>query len=126
MRRTIFAAVAVAAGAGLAGMGAAGPASAAAAPACGGDGTATLCVSAAPARNSLALTVTVTQLDGPGVYSVFFTNTTTGVSSAPRAVGPLAYQASESSTLYLPTQHCRTVTLVDASGTSLTVGPVCG
>lgn len=125
MRRTIFAAAAVAAGAGLAGTGAAGPASAAA-PACGGDGTATLCVRTAPAPDSLALTVTVTQLDGPGVYSVFFTNTSTGVSSAPLAVGPLAYQASESSTLYVPTQHCYTVTLADASGTSLTVGPVCG
>lgn len=93
---------------------------------CGNDGVAELCASTLPSQDSLAIDYQVTQLDGPGIYSVLYTDTDSGQSSLPQTVGPLAYQAVGSGTLYAQIQHCYNVTLTSAPGTSLTVGPVCG
>jgi hypothetical protein len=96
-----------------------------AATACNSDGVATLCVSASVPQDSTALSYQVTQLDGPGSYTVSYTDTTTGQTSASHAVGPLAYQARAFGTLYGALQDCFTMTLVSTPGTSLTAGPVC-
>ncbi len=96
-----------------------------AATACGSDGVATLCVSASAPQDSTLLNYQVTQQDGPGSYTVSYTDTTTSQISASHNVGPLAYQAVGSGTLYGALQDCFTMTLVSTSGTSLTAGPVC-
>ncbi len=96
-----------------------------AAAACNSDGVATLCVNASVIQDSTSLPFRVTQLDGPGTYTVSYTDTTTSQISASHNVGPLAYQAVGSGTLYGALQDCFTMTLVSTSGTSLTAGPVC-
>lgn len=96
-----------------------------AAAACNSDGVATLCVSNYVAQDSTALYYQVSQLDGPGSYAVSYMDTTTGQTSVSHNVGPLAYQAVGSGTLYGALQHCFTMTLVSTPGTSLTAGPVC-
>jgi hypothetical protein len=139
MRGTVFTAAMTAAtlvAGPVAAIGSAASAAAAAAPVgapagvraatCGNDGVTDLCASTLPSQDSLAIDYQVTQLDGPGTYSVLYTDTASGQSSLPQAVGPLAYQAVGSGTLYAQIQHCYDVTLTSAPGTSLTVGPVCG
>lgn len=133
MRRTIFAAAAVTAAA--VGMmtthathasAVAGVPAAARAATCNGDGIALLCASTSPSQDSTAINYQVTQMDGPGLYSIYYTNTATGASSQPQSVGPLAYQGTVTGVLYAAIQQCYNVTLVSAPGSSVTVGPVCG
>ena len=129
MRRTIFAAATVAAAVALVAAHASATTSAPAAAraaTCNGDGIAMLCASALPSQDSTAINYRVTQMDGPGTYSIYYTNTTTGVSSQAQVVGPLGYQSTATGVLYAAIQQCYNVTLVSAPGTSLTVGPVCG
>ena len=141
MRRTIFAAVAVAAAAGLvtthvphASADTNTPSApstpdvsdAARAATCAGDGVAMLCANALPSQDNTAINYQVTQMDGPGIYSIYYTNTNTGVSSQAQVVGPLGYQSTATGVLYAAIQQCYNVTLNSAPGTSLTVGPVCG
>lgn len=140
MRRTILAAVVVAAAAGLTVTHDASHASAAAAAGgapsaaggartaavCKNDGTATLCASTFPSQDATAINYQVTQQDGPGSYSVFYTNLTSGVSSPLRSVGPLGYQNVTSGVMYAAIQRCYNVTLSGNSGTPIVVGPVCG
>src|ERR1700722_16858400 len=91
-----------------------------AATACTSDGVDTLCVSASVAQDSTALNYQVTQSYGPGSYSVSYTDTTTEQASVLHNVGPLAYQAVGSGTLYGALQDCFTMTLASTPGTSLT------
>jgi len=92
---------------------------------CNSDGVATLCVSAFVVQDSTSLAYEVTQQDGPGSYTVSYTDTTTGQTSDSHSVGPLAYKAIGSGTLYGALRDCFTMTLVSTPGTSLTTGPVC-
>lgn len=85
-----------------------------------------MCVSTYPSQDSTAINYQVTQLDGPGTYSVTNTNTASGLTSVAQTVGPLANQAVGTGTFYAQLQQCYNVTLVSTPGTSLTVGPVCG
>lgn len=93
--------------------------------ACNSDGVATLCVRAYVVQDSTSLAYQVTQLDGPGSYTVSYTDTTTGQISASHNVGPLSYRAIGSGILYGALDDCFTMTLVSTPGTSLTAGPVC-
>ncbi|HEX4789255.1 MAG TPA: hypothetical protein VH372_12380 [Actinospica sp.] len=120
MRRAAFAAAISLASACVA----AAPA-AATATTCAQDGVATLCVNSMPAQDVLAIGYQVTQNDGPGSYTISYVSTTTGVSSKPQAVGPLAYQDTATGVLYAGLTDCYNVYLVSDSGTSLVAGPVC-
>ena len=134
MRRTVFTAAVLASAAGLAvvGLGAPDASAQAGVPAapraatCNNDGVAMLCATTLPSQDSTAINYQVTQLDGPGTYTVTYTDTTTGQTSQPQNVGPLSYQGVASGTLYARIQRCYNVTLVSTPGTSLTAGPVCG
>ena len=95
-------------------------------PTCNSDGVASLCVSTLDTQDVTAINYQVTQLDGPGSYTVTNTNTTSGQTSLPQTVGPLAYQGVGAGTFYAQIQRCYNVTLVSTPGTSLTAGPVCG
>lgn len=92
---------------------------------CGQDGVAVLCVSSQPVQDVLAIRYQITQQDGPGTYSLYYVSTSTGASSKPQTIGPLAYQDTASGTLYAGLSDCYDVYLTSASGTSLVAGPVC-
>lgn len=93
--------------------------------ACGQDGVAIMCVTAEPTQDVLALNYQVTQSDGPGTYSVYYTDADSGLQSAAQAVGPLGFQQLSLGSLYGQLDHCYNVHLDSDPGTSLVVGPVC-
>jgi hypothetical protein len=93
---------------------------------CSSDGVASLCVSAYDTQDVVTISYQVTQMDGPGSYTVTNTNTTSGLTSQPQDVGPLGYLGNTSGTFTAQIQRCYNVTLVSTPGTSLTAGPVCG
>lgn len=124
MWRTVLATVVV-----LAAVGLSAPHAAAAgrtATVCQTDGTAQLCVSSLDEQDVVAIMYQVTQIDGPGTYSVYDTSLSTGAASNPETVGPLSYQGTASGTLYAGQTACYDVELTSAAGTSLVAGPVCG
>jgi hypothetical protein len=117
--------VASAAAAALAGLGFTAAPAAATDTTCGDDGLAALCVSSRPAQDVLAIRYQITQEDGPGTYSLYDVSTSTGVSSVPQSIGPLAYQGTANGTLYAGLTDCYNVYLTSTTGTSLVAGPVC-
>lgn len=102
-----------------------GASPAAAGSACGQDGVAVLCVTATPVQDVLALRYQVSQADGPGAYSIYYVDANGGPPSIPQTVGPLGFQQLVAGTLFAGLNHCYTVHLDSAPGTSLAVGPVC-
>jgi len=98
---------------------------AAAGSACGQDGVAVLCVTATPVQDVLDLRYQVIQADGPGTYSVYDVDAAGGPPSTAQTVGPLGYQELVTGSLFAGLNHCYTVHLDSAPGTSLVVGPVC-
>ena len=123
--RTRTAAFAVAATTSLVGAALTASPAAATATTCSQDGVSTLCVSSQDEQDVLAINYQITQTDGPGTYSLFDVSTTTGVSSAPHTIGPLAYQGTASGDLYAGLTDCYNVYLTSTAGTSLVAGPVC-
>lgn len=92
---------------------------------CTQDGVAQLCASAAPVQDVMAIDWGVTQLDGPGNYSVYYVDQTTGQPSTPQQVGPLPFQVVASGRQYGSLNHCFVVVLTSPPGTSLSTSPVC-
>ena len=119
MRRLALATAIAVATAGLA----ASPA--AAGSACGQDGVAVLCATAQQTQDVLALNYQITQVDGPGTYSLYTVDAADGTQSTAQTVGPLGFRSLVTGTLYGQINHCYTVHLDGAAGTSLVVGPVC-
>ena len=93
---------------------------------CNQDGVAGLCVDTRQSQDAWAIVYQVTQADGPGTYTVYYVDTSTGMASAPRTIGPLAYQATVSGTFLVPFNHCYNVHLDSVAGTSVVAGTVCG
>jgi hypothetical protein len=93
---------------------------------CQTDGVAQLCVSSLDEQDTVGIVYQVTQLDGPGTYTIEDVSQSTGATSNPTTVGPLAYQGTASGTLYAGQNACYNVELTSAAGTSLVAGPVCG
>lgn len=123
MRTTPFAAAALVAGAvATNALLFAGQASAAS---CSTDGVAQLCATTTPGGDSVNIDWGVTQLDGPGSYSIHYVDQNTGLPSNPVPVGPLAYQKAASGQLFGALTHCFVVVLTSPAGTTLTSGPVC-
>ena len=120
MRRAVLAAVVALAAVGSA----AAPARAAAD--CADDGVASLCATAKASGDALALQYQIVQSDGPGTYSLYYVDTTTGTTSPSRAIGPLDYQQGDSGTFMVNIGHCYDVHLDSVPGTSLVVSQVCG
>lgn len=125
MRRAVLTATVAAAATTFGAVGLAADPAAATSTVCQQDGVANLCASSLD-EDSVVINYQVTQLDGPGTYSVFYTSNTTGVSSNPKTIGPVAYQRTVSGTLYAALNDCYTVYLTSTDGTSLSTGPVCG
>lgn len=92
---------------------------------CTQDGVAQLCASATPVQDVMAIDWGVTQLDGPGSYSVYYVDQNTGQPSTPQQVGPLPYQVVASGRQYGALNHCFVVVLTSPAGTSLATSPVC-
>lgn len=101
----------------------AAPASAAST--CTSDGVAQLCAGANPVQDVTAVDWGVTQLDGPGSYSVYYVDQNTGQPSTPQQVGPMPYQVVVSGRQYGALNHCFVVVLTSPAGTSLATSPVC-
>src|ERR1051326_4576854 len=78
---------------------------------CSQDGVALLCANAMPVQDVLALQYQVTQVDGPGSYSVYYAETITGTQSIPQSVGPIGYQQTVTGTLYAGTGKCYNIFL---------------
>jgi hypothetical protein len=93
---------------------------------CRTDGTAQLCASSLDEQDVVAIMYQVTQLDGPGTYSVDDVSLNTGATSDPQTVGPLSYQGTASGTLFAAQTACYDVELTSTAGTTLVAGPVCG
>jgi hypothetical protein len=98
---------------------------AAAAGACAQDGAAVLCVTTV-AQDSLAITYHVTQTDGPGRYTFYYVDTSTGVVSPTQAIGPLDYQEVAMGTVFARLNRCYDVHLDGTAGTSVVITQVCG
>ena len=99
---------------------------AAAATTCEQNEAAILCASATDQPTTAAIGYEVTQLDGPGSYSVYYVSDATGAVSNALAVGPLDFQGTAAGTFYAGQSVCYHVHLDSASGPNLIVGPVCG
>lgn len=92
---------------------------------CTQDGVAQLCAAASMVQDVTAIDWGITQLDGPGNYSVYYVDQTTGQPSTPQQVGPLPYQVVVSGRQYGALNHCFVVVLTSPPGTSLASSPVC-
>lgn len=93
---------------------------------CAQNEAAALCASATTQTGAAAIGYEVTQLDGPGSYSVYYVSDTTGTVSNALAVGPLGFGNTAAGTFYAGLNDCYHVHLDSPSGVSLIVGPVCG
>lgn len=93
---------------------------------CTSDGVARLCATATQVQDLTAIDWGVTELDGPGSYSVYYVDQTTSQPSTPQQVGPLPYQVVVSGRQYGALTHCFVVVLTSLPGTSLSSSPVCG
>lgn len=113
-------------GLGLVALAATAQRAAATATSCKSDGLAELCASSLTQQDVVAINYQVTQLDGPGTYTLYYTSTNTGVSSVTHTIGPLAYQQTVSGTLYAGLNDCYDLYLDSSAGTSLVTGPLCG
>lgn len=93
---------------------------------CDQNEAAVLCASVTDQPTSAAISYEVTQLDGPGSYSVYYVSDANGAVSNAIAVGPLDNQATAAGTFYAGLSACYHVHLDSPSGVALVVGPVCG
>jgi hypothetical protein len=103
-----------------------GGATPASATTCSQDGVALLCVNATPVQDVLALQYQITQVDGPGSYSIHYVETVSGTQSNPQSAGPIGYQQTVTGTLYAGLGKCYNLFLTSTAGTSNVAGPVCG
>lgn len=92
---------------------------------CSQDGVAMLCAASEPQQDVLAIKYQITQMDGPGTYTLYYISTSTGASSQMQAVGPLTYHGTATGTLYAGLTDCYNVYLTSGPGTALVAGPVC-
>jgi hypothetical protein len=98
----------------------------AAADSCRQDGVANLCASTSPGQNAVNIDYSVTQLDGPGSYLVYYVNAGTGAMSTPRELRPIKYLGTASGTFSAAPNACYTVNLTSTAGTYLVLNTVCG
>jgi hypothetical protein len=92
---------------------------------CVQDGVAQLCATATPVQDVMAIDWGVTQMDGPGNYSVYYVDQTTGQPSTPQQITSLPYQVVVSGRQYGSLTHCFVMVLTSPPGTSLATNPVC-
>lgn len=121
----MVAAVGAFAGAALTGS-SAGAARAATATDCEQNGLVMICADTKAAADAVALEYEITQLDGPGVYTLYYVDTRTGAKGPARDVGPLDNGEVVDGTLFAHVGHCYDLHLDDTEGTSVVVPSLCG